>query len=102
MLLCNLDPIHGLYNGTDLILVRALRHVLECQVLCEDNKADVNTVFIPCMSLEASKEDYSVPLQQVQFPVHLAYSMLLSLDAVTPDILRFYLVKGKMITRQQM
>ena len=30
MLLCNLDPIHGLYNGTRLILIRALRRVLEC------------------------------------------------------------------------
>jgi len=46
--------------------------------LCEDNNADVNTVFIPRMSLEASKEDYPVPLQRVQFPVRLAYSMTIN------------------------
>ena len=78
MLLRNLDPIHGLYNGTRLILIRALRRVLECQVLREDDNADDNTVFIPHMGLEASKEDYPVPLRRVQFPVHLAYSMTIN------------------------
>ena len=33
MLLRNLDPIHGLYNGTHLRLIRSTRRILECHIL---------------------------------------------------------------------
>ncbi|KAG6328463.1 hypothetical protein ID866_10626 [Astraeus odoratus] len=65
MLLHNLGPIHVLYNGTHLKLLRSIYHVLECQILHGDNddaNADNNIVLILHMALDANAEDSPVPL----------------------------------------
>ena len=51
MLLCNLDPMNGLCNGTCLRLLRSTCHILEYRVL-DGNDAN-NVVFIPCMFLNS-------------------------------------------------
>ena len=79
MLLCNLDPIHGLYNGTCLRLIRSTRQILECHVLSEEGNANANNVvFIPHMALDSGIEDSPVPFCRLQFPVHLAYEMTIN------------------------
>lgn len=79
MLLRNLDPIHGLYNGTRLRLLRSTRRVLECRILSEDeNEDDNNVVLIPRMALNSSLGDSPVPFCRLQFPVRLAYAMTIN------------------------
>ena len=76
MLLRNLDPLHGLYNGTRLKLIRSTPRVLECRVLKENGNGDI--VFIPRMALDSGLEDSPVPFRRLQFPVHLAYAMTIN------------------------
>ena len=76
MLLRNLDPIHGLYNGTRLRLIRSTSRILECRVLKEDGDGDM--VFIPRIALDSGLEDSPIPFRRLQFPVHLAYAMTIN------------------------
>ena len=76
MLLYNLDPIHGLYNGTWLRLIRSTQQVLECCILGRDGGD--NVVLIPHIALDSGLEDLPVPFWQFQFPVHLAYAMTIN------------------------
>ena len=71
MLLYNLDPLHGLCNGTWLRLLRATQRVLECCVLTENG--DGNVVLIPRIALDIGPSDSAVPFRRFQFPVHLVY-----------------------------
>ncbi|KIK93212.1 hypothetical protein PAXRUDRAFT_76419, partial [Paxillus rubicundulus Ve08.2h10] len=75
MLLWNLDPLHGLYNGTHMVIVNSTRHVLQCHGI--QGGVD-NIVLIPCMSLDANMDEFPVPLQHWQFPVQLAFSMTIN------------------------
>ena len=68
--------MHGLYNGTQLRLIRSTRRILECHVLGGDGND--NVVFIPRMVLDSGLEDLPVPFCRLQFPVHLAYVMTIN------------------------
>ena len=57
MLLCNLDPIHGLYNETQLRLIRFTWQVLEYL----DRDGGDNVVLIPQIALDSGLEDLPVP-----------------------------------------
>ena len=57
MLLRNLNPIHGLYNGTQLKLIRSTRRVLECHVLGNND-----IVLIPRVTLGVNEDEYPIPL----------------------------------------
>ena len=37
-----------------------------------------NIVFIPCIMMDANKDDFPIPLWRLQFPVHLAFSMTIN------------------------
>ena len=76
ILLCNLDSIHGLFNGTRLRLIRSTSRILECCVLKESDDGDV--VLIPRIALDSGLEDFPVPFCCLQFPVHLAYAMTIN------------------------
>jgi hypothetical protein len=82
MLLRNLDPTHGLYNGTRMVLVNSTRRVLQCRVLRQENEGaqggDDDIVFIPRMSLDANTDEFPIPLRRRQFPVRLAFSMTIN------------------------
>jgi len=82
MLLQNLDPSHGLYSGTRMILVSSTQHVLQCRVLRKENEGveggDNDIVLIPRMALDAPQDEFPVPLRHLQFPVRLAFSITIN------------------------
>ena len=65
-----------------MVLVRSTRRVLQCHILRQENQGvqggDDNIVFIPCITLNANKDEFPIPLQHLQFPVHLAYAMTIN------------------------
>jgi hypothetical protein len=82
MFLHNLNPSKGLYNGTCMILLSWTLRILRCCILRdgvdEARHDDRNTVLIPRMSLEASPEENHIPLRRCQFPIHLAFAMMIN------------------------
>jgi len=76
MLLRNMDPSHGLCNGTRLILLEVRTCVLKCRIL--GGKHAGNVVFIPRITLEPSEESLPIPLSRRQFPVCLAFAMTIN------------------------
>jgi PIF1-like helicase/Helitron helicase-like domain at N-terminus len=76
MLLRNLDPSHGLCNGTRLILLEVKPRVLKCRIL--GGKHAGRVVFIPRITLEPSEEQLPIPLSRRQFPVRVAFSMTIN------------------------
>src|SRR5271156_695035 len=78
MLLCNLDPLQGLCNGTRLILVKIQRHVLECRIISGDQRFSGKHVLIPRLILEPNNKSLPIPLRCRQFPVRLAFAMTIN------------------------
>jgi hypothetical protein len=82
MLLCNLNPSEGLYNGTRMILLSWTTRVLRCRILRDGvNEAhldNLNTVLISHMTLDATSKDNPIPLRHRQFPVCLAFAMTIN------------------------
>jgi ATP-dependent exoDNAse (exonuclease V) alpha subunit len=82
MLLRNLNPSEGLYNGTRMILLSWTPRILRCRILKdgvdEAHHDDRNTVLIPRLTLDASSEDNPIPLRRRQFPVRLAFAMTIN------------------------
>ena len=81
LLLRDLNPSFGLYNGTRIVVVNFTSHILECRVLSRNGQRvsdDQSTVFILRMSLDASKEDIAIPLRRRQFSVKPAFAMTIN------------------------
>ena len=81
MLLRNLSPALGLYNGTQLILLNSTTKVLQCRILRKQNQgAQINddVVFIPRIALDSNTAEFPVPLRRLQFPVRLAFAMTIN------------------------
>jgi len=83
MLLRNLSPAQGLYNGTRLIVLNSTRKVLQCQILrkrIDQAGAQMNddVVFIPRIALDSNTAEFPVPLRRLQFPVRLAFAMTIN------------------------
>jgi hypothetical protein len=76
MLLRNLDPVQGLFNGTRLLLTNIKPRVLECRIL--GGKFAGTTVFIPRITINPSTEDVPIPFSRHQFPVRLAFAMTIN------------------------
>ena len=78
MLLCNLDASKGLCNGSHLILTDIPQHVLKCKIITGDARFAGQIVLIPRITIEPSAETLAIPLQQRQFPVHVAFAMTIN------------------------
>ena len=76
MLLCNMDPMNGLCDGTCLRLLRSTHYIVECKVLGGDNAN--NVVFIPQMALDSGLHDSPILFCCLQFPVQPAYAMTIN------------------------
>ena len=73
MILRNIDPAHGLCNGTRAILTRASSRVLEVRILGGEHAG--HTAFIPRIKFEPSNGELPFHLCRRQFPVRLAFCM---------------------------
>jgi ATP-dependent exoDNAse (exonuclease V) alpha subunit len=76
MLLRNLDISKGLCNGTRLSIGRLHEHILDAEVIAGTAKGQ--RVLIPRIKLAPSDHNLPFTLQRVQFPVRLAYSMIIN------------------------
>ena len=77
MLLRNLNPKHGLCNGTRLILLQVHNsHLLECKIAYGEHSGRV--VLIPRINCQPSDDDYPFKWQRRQFPVRVAFAMTIN------------------------
>ncbi|CAL8148809.1 unnamed protein product [Orchesella dallaii] len=76
MLLRNLNPKKGLCNGTRLVVEKLGSNIIDCCIFTGDQKG--SRVFIPRMFLDTNDEDIPFQLRRKQFPLRLAYSMIIT------------------------
>lgn len=76
MLLRNLNPRHGLVNGTRLIVQKLDKNLVHCTIFSGDKKG--SHVFIPRLCLDNKDIDIPFKLERKQFPLRLAYSMTIT------------------------
>ena len=76
MLMRNLDPGHGLCNGTRMILLHAYACVLEVIIISGDHRGE--KAFIPRITLHPSSRQYPFTLKRWQFPVRLSFAMTIN------------------------
>ena len=73
ILLRNIAPLHGLCNGTRLLLNHIGHRVLRCTILTGDFAG--KPVMLPRITLSPSGTTFPFRLKRVQFPVKLAMAM---------------------------
>jgi ATP-dependent DNA helicase PIF1 len=76
MLLCNIDLINSLCNGTHMVLLEIRPRVLKCCILGGDHAG--KEVFIPRITLDPSEDNLPINITHRQFPVHLAFAMTIN------------------------
>jgi len=76
MLLRNLNTRDGLCNGTRLIVVQLLPHLIQAKVIT--GSVEGNVVFIPRIDLCPSDTRYPFRLRRRQFPVKPAFAMTIN------------------------
>ncbi|XP_039778097.1 ATP-dependent DNA helicase PIF1-like [Panicum virgatum] len=77
ILIRNLDPPHGLCNGTRLIVKAFEDNAIDCEIINGQHAG--NRVFIPRIPLSPS-EDISLPFKfkRKQFPIRLSFGMTIN------------------------
>uniref|UniRef100_A0A0R0IRC7 ATP-dependent DNA helicase n=1 Tax=Glycine max TaxID=3847 RepID=A0A0R0IRC7_SOYBN len=76
MLLRNLDQMHGLCNGTRLVVTRLAKHVIAAEIISGKNLG--HNVYIPRMSMSPSQSPWPFKLLRRQFPIMLSYAMTIN------------------------
>ena len=76
VLLRNLDPVHGLCNGTRLKIVSMTTHLLTVEILNGSHSG--NTAFIPRIDLIPTDTRLPFKLKRRQFPIRLAFAMTIN------------------------
>ena len=76
MVLRNLDPAHGICNGSRGIVTRLRSRVLEIKLLTGDFAGQ--KVFIPRISNQPTEDQVAFKFTRRQFPVRLAFAMTFS------------------------
>jgi hypothetical protein len=75
MIIRNLDPSHGICNGTRAILRRATCRVLDVEIVGGDHNGE--RAFIPRLNLSTS-DTLPFQLRRRQFPVRVAFAMTIN------------------------
>ena len=78
ILLRNLDPGEGLCNGTRMVVLNVRRKVLQCRIISKDRRFKDKVMLIPRIRLSPNAEILPVPLKWLQFPVRLAFAMIIN------------------------
>ena len=73
MLLRNIDQAEGLYNGTQLIVIRITNHVIEAKIILRKNIRGV--VYIARMDITPTQSLWPFKMTKRQFPITVCYSM---------------------------
>jgi ATP-dependent exoDNAse (exonuclease V) alpha subunit len=73
MVLRNMDPANGVCNGTRAIVTRMSNRVLEIRLISGRDAG--KTHFLPRIKMNATGIELPFPMQRVQFPVRLGFSM---------------------------
>jgi hypothetical protein len=73
ILLCNLDPLTGLCNGTRLIVRRFTMRVVKVEIIT--GKGARNVAFIPRIKFISDNSGLPFTFARKQFPLRLAYAM---------------------------
>jgi ATP-dependent exoDNAse (exonuclease V) alpha subunit len=76
MLLCNLDPVTWLCNGTRLIVQRFTMQVIEVEIIT--GKGAGNVAFIPRIKFISDNSGLPFTFARKQFPLQLAYAMTIN------------------------
>lgn len=76
MILRNLNPAHGVCNGTRGILTRMRNRVLEVRLLTGDHAGQ--TVLIPRIALSPTEDQIPFTFTWRQFPVRLCFAMTIN------------------------
>ena len=78
IILHNIDPHHGLCNGTRAVILDMNPHVLHIQLLTGDHAGD--TTFIPRITLTPSLSgiDCAIKLSRCQFPIQLTFALTIN------------------------
>ncbi len=76
MILKNLDPSHGICNGSRGILTRLSNRVLEIRLLTGQHAGEV--VFVPRIANQPSLDENPFKFTRKQFPVRLCFSMTIN------------------------
>ena len=76
MLLRNLDQMHGLCNGTRLVVTRLAKHVIAAEIISGKNLG--HNVYISRMSMSASQLPWPFKLLRRKFPIMLSYAMTIN------------------------
>ena len=76
MLLRNINPNEGLFNGVRLIVKALNRNVLQCEIMTGSNQG--STVYIPRINLLSESATLPFTLKRKQFPVCLCFSMTIN------------------------
>jgi hypothetical protein len=66
MLMQNLDPTNGLYNGTRLLIMKLAHRIVEAKVITGDIRGEV--VLIPRIALDCDDKELPFTLRRLQFP----------------------------------
>lgn len=91
MLLCNLDPRHGLCNGTRLICKQFHHRIIDAEVITGSHVGD--RVFIPRIDfIVGASHGLPFEMKRRQFPVRLAFGMTINkAQGQTLEVLGLYL-----------
>ncbi|KAL7139390.1 hypothetical protein ABFS83_09G047500 [Erythranthe nasuta] len=91
VLLRNLNPVHGLCNGTRLICRQLGDNFIKAEIAVGDFKGD--QVFIPRIPLESSsKLQFPISFKRMQIPVRLCFAMTINkAQGQTLDFVGIYL-----------
>src|SRR4051812_43114015 len=76
MILWNLEPEHGLCNGTQFHLLSFTNRVLKVKILTGPGKG--NIAFTPRITLISKEGELEFELQRSQFPCRLCFAMTIN------------------------
>jgi len=61
-----------------MVVLNIRRKVLQCRIISKDRRFKGKVVLIPRIRLSPNAETLPIPLERLQFPVRLAFAMIIN------------------------